>query len=151
LYVRAKKISGRQYLYLVEGKRLGHRVRQVSVYYIGPLWKLYAGVPKDLRRKIEKKLGQKLDWKTITDSIVKTPISFEELQALRRSQYSKSLASRKSKKYLRLPKSTKRVPRSADELFSQREKGELDAIARLAAIGFKERFEQIDERTYRMG
>ena len=37
MYVRAKIIGGRRYLYLVEGVREGGRTRQRVVSYLGPI------------------------------------------------------------------------------------------------------------------
>jgi hypothetical protein len=145
MYVRSKTISERKYLYLVEGSRFGKRVQQTSVCYLGPLWKLYTGVPVPVRRKVESKIGRKADWESITESITKIPISFEELERMKSSLYSQSLEFRKKKR----PRG-KNYPFRMRDILGRREKGELRALAKLADIGFKERFEQIDEKTYRL-
>jgi len=146
LYVRIKTISGQRYLYLVEGKRVSGKVEQTTLCYLGPLWKLWAGVPPKTRRKVEARIGKRLDWKSITEIIIKTPILFDELQQLRKYQYSESLYFRKKKRKLPLLPGS----RNKREFLKQRAEGELDALARLAALRFAQTFEQIDEKTYRM-
>jgi hypothetical protein len=145
--VRAKQISGRKYLYLVEGKRVSGKVKQTTVSYLGPLWRLYTGVPDQTRRRVEEKIGRKLDWNRITRAIIKVPISLEELEKLRTSQYSSSLVFRKR---IRSKVSRASSSRERPNFYRQRAKGELKALAKLASIGFEERFEQTGNRTFKM-
>ena len=51
MYPRVKEISGRQYVYLVEGVRTGKNVRQNTVAYLGPLLSLTSGIPALVRKK----------------------------------------------------------------------------------------------------
>lgn len=149
MFVRSKNIAGRKYLYLVEGRRLDGRVKQFSLSYLGPLWKLYAGIPDQTKKRVEAKIGKKPDWKRVTAAIAKIPISLEELELLRKNQFSRSLYFRK-RRYARSRRSKNFSPKRKFDFLDQREKGELKALARLAARSFEERFEQIDELTYRM-
>lgn len=148
MYVRAKMISGRKYLYLVEGKRKGNRVVQINLCYLGPLWKMYTGVPNRVRRKVERIISRKVNWRSITEAISKIPISLEELDLMKSGLYSESLRFRKKPLFPRKVRS--RNPLKVSDLLGQRESGELKALAELSALSFNERFEQIDERTYRM-
>ena len=121
-------------------------MEQTTLCYLGPVWKLWAGVPGKTRRRVEARIGKRLDWKTITEMIIKIPILFDELQQLRKYQYSESLYFRKKKRKLPLVP----ISRKKRDFLKQRAEGELDALARLAANRFAEMFEQIDEKTYRM-
>ena len=46
MFVRAKRVGRRRYLYLVEGKREGGSIKQKTLCYLGPLSRLVAGVPE---------------------------------------------------------------------------------------------------------
>src|SRR5437899_49788 len=49
MFVRVKKIRSKRYVYLVEGRRIGDRVRQKTLCYLGPISKLIYGLPSDER------------------------------------------------------------------------------------------------------
>jgi len=145
LYVRVKQISGRRYLYLVEGRRSAGKVEQKTLSYLGPLAKLAPGISKKTRKKVESDIGTKLDWNAITRAVTKIPLTLQELDELRGDGYSSSLKFRNRR--TNILKQPRTFPK---EIFRQRARGELKALAKLAAIGFDEMFEQIGERKYRM-
>jgi len=49
VFVRAKRVGRRRYLYLVEGKREGGSIKQKTLCYLGPLSRLVAGVPEEVK------------------------------------------------------------------------------------------------------
>src|SRR2546425_10555926 len=134
MFVRVKKIGLRRYAYLVEGVREGKRVRQKTLFYLGPVSKLASGVPEDTRRRVGKRF--QVDWDRTNEEIRRVPLTFEELSQARRMQYAVSIGTRQSG-----VRSQGGLPRA---------KGELSVLARLAATRFREMFEEIGEREYRM-
>lgn len=148
MFVRVKKISGRRYLYLVEGIRSKKKVRQRTLAYLGELSELACGVSKSKRMKIESKLGRKADWAKIRDQIRQIPLSFQELNGMRRRQFAISVKSRDKSGLIRRRNDKLRVTPS--EIFSQRTEGELRILTKLATISFRKRFQKIGERAYQM-
>ncbi len=134
LFVRVKRVGLRRYVYLVEGVRKGERVRQKTLCYLGPVTKLVSGVPYDTMRKVEKKI--QLDWNKINDGIGRIPLTFEELSEARRAQYAISIRARRGGF-----RTQGNLPRTEREL---------SALSKLAAKRFREMFEEIGEREYRM-
>ena len=134
MFVRVKKVGSRRYAYLVIGRRKGERLRQKTVFYLGPISKLVYGVPVDTRRKVRRPF--RVDWDKIEDSIARIPLSFEELSEARHTEYFMPSWARPKGFPARDPK-----PRAP---------GELSALIELAAKKFDEMFEEIGEREYRM-
>ncbi len=134
MFVRVKKVGPRRYVYLVEGVRKGERVSQKSLCYLGSLSKLVAGVPDDTRKKVEEKF--QVDWDRINERIGRIPLTFEELSEARRAQYAISIRTRSQG-----VRTQGRLPRI---------EGELSVLSKLAATRFREMFEEIGERKYRM-
>ncbi len=134
MFVRVKKIGLRRYAYLVEGVREGKRVRQRTLFYLGPVSKLASGIPEDTRRRVGKRF--QVDWDKTNEEIRRIPLTFEELSEARRLQYAVSVKMRRSGF-----RSQGGLPRA---------KGELSVLARLAAIRFREMFEEIGKNEYRM-
>ena len=132
--MRVKKIRSKRYVYLVEGRRIGDRVRQKTLCYLGPISKLIYGVPSDTKQKVDKMF--QVDWDKINDKIARIPLTFEELFEARRQQYSISIGARRQGS-----RTQSRRPRV---------KGEQSALATLAARRFNEMFEEIGDREYRM-
>ena len=134
MFARVKKIGPRRYVYLVEGVRKGERVSQKSLCYLGPVSKLVSGVPDDTRKKVEEKF--QVDWNRINERIGRIPLTFEELSEARRAQYAISIRTRGQGM-----RTQGRQPRI---------EGELSVLSKLAATRFREMFEEIGERKYRM-
>ena len=134
MFVRAKKVGLRRYAYLVEGAREGRRVIQRTLCYLGPVSKLVSGVPDDTRRKVGERF--QVDWNKINREIGRIPLTFEELSEARRAQYAVSIRTRQA------------GFRSHGDL--PRAEGELSALSRLAATKFREMFEAVGDREYRM-
>jgi len=134
MFVRAKKVGLRRYAYLVEGAREGRRVIQRTLCYLGPVSKLVSGVPDDTRRKVGERF--QVDWNKINREIGRIPLTFEELSEARRAQYAVSIRTRQA------------GFRSQGDLL--RAEGELSALSRLAATKFREMFEAVGDREYRM-
>ena len=134
MFVRAKKVGLRRYAYLVEGAREGRRVIQRTLCYLGPVSKLVSGVPDDTRRKVGERF--QVDWNKIDREIGRIPLTFEELSEARRAQYAVSIRTRQA------------GFRSQGDL--PRAEGELSALSRLAATKFREMFEAVGDREYRM-
>ena len=135
MFVRAKKIKGRRYLYLVEGKRDGDAVRQKTLCYLGPLSKLAAGVPDAVRKGVGARI--QVDWKKTEGEIGMIPLTYDELAEARRNQFAASVRTRGER---RRPNQSN-LPRA---------EGELSALAKLAARRFKETFEEEGPLVYRM-
>jgi len=129
MYVRVKKVGSRRYAYLAKGVREKGRVRQKTLCYLGPVAKLGFGIPDDVRRKVERRF--QVDWEKIENGIRQIPLTLEEISRLRRENFIPTARTRSG-------------PRRS------RVKGELSALSELAAIGFRERFEKIGDREYRM-
>ncbi len=134
--MRVKKVGGRRYAYIVEGAREeGGRVRQKTLVYLGPLWKLsYSGVPDDIREKAEGRF--QVDWKRVNEEIRQIPLTFEEVSELRRAQYNLSFKTKR-----RAPRTRGNLPRAV---------GEISALSRLAEARFREMFEEVGDLVYRM-
>jgi len=135
VFVRAKTVRGRRYLYLVEGKRDGESVRQKTLCYVGPLSKLAAGVPEGVRTSTDARL--RVDWKEVNDRIGRIPLTFEELSEARRALFAISIRTR-----------AQRVHPTQGDL--PRTEGELSALSKLAEHRFKEIFEETGTLAYRM-
>jgi hypothetical protein len=134
MFVRVKKVGSRRYAYLVDGVRERGRVRQRTLCYLGPISKLVFGIPDNTRKKVEKRF--QVDWFRMNDQLRRIPLTFEELSRARRDQYAVSIRTRRA------------GFRSQGDL--PRDKGELSVLSRLVAIRFREMFEEIGEREYRM-
>ncbi len=134
MFLRVKKVGSRRYAYLVEGIREGKRVRQRTLCYLGPVSKLLYGVPNNIRKRIEERF--QVNWNRVDDEIRRIPVTFEEVSEARRKQHAVSIRRRQM------------GFRSQGDL--PRAKGELSALSRLAAIKFREMFEETGERQYRM-
>ena len=136
MYVRVKKIGSKRYIYLAEGKSRDGRVRQKTLAYLGPIVKVAAGVPDEIEKKVDRKVGT-VDWKKINMDIRKIPLDFGELQDMKRNQLPTVIRIRQGGR----KDGRGRMPRAA---------GELTALAIMAKRGFNEMFERVGERTYRM-
>jgi hypothetical protein len=134
MFVRVKKVGSRRYAYLADGVREGKHARQRTLCYLGPISKLFSGIPEDTRKKVEKRFH--VDWDKIIAEICRIPVTFEELSMARRAQYAVSIKARQMGF-----RSQGNRPRP---------EGELSALFELAAIRFKKMFEEIGEREYRM-
>jgi hypothetical protein len=129
MYVRVKRVGSRRYAYLAKGVRERGRVRQKTLCYLGPVAKLGFGIPADVRRRVERRF--QVDWGKIENGIRQIPLTLEEVSQLRRENFIPTARTRNG-------------PRRS------RVKGELSALSKLAAVGFRERFEKIGDREYRM-
>jgi len=129
MYVRVKRVGSRRYAYLVKGVRENERVRQKTLCYLGPVAKLGFGISDDIRRKVEQRF--QVNWEKVEKGIRQIPLTLEEVSQLRRETFTPAARTRNG-------------PRRS------RVKGELSALSKLAAIGFRERFEKIGDREYRM-
>ena len=135
MFVRAKRVGPRRYLYLVEGKRDNGKVKQRTLCYLGPLSKLASGVPEAIRRRVDARLH--VDWKKVNDEIGRIPLTFEELSEARRAQFALSARTR-----------TQRGRPTQGDL--PRTEGELSTLSKLAALRFEELFEATGALTFRM-
>src|SRR5438552_18801805 len=135
MFTKVKEVAGRRYVYLVEGAREGRRVRQKTLCYLGPLWRLASGVPKETKKRVDGRLP--VDWREIEDRIRRIPLTCEELEAARRDRFARSGREGRGK----TPSSRGDRPR-AD--------GELLALSSISAARFRELFEETGERAYRM-
>ena len=134
MFVRVKKIGPRRYVYLVEGVREAGRVSQKSLCYLGPVARLASGIQDDIRKKVERQF--QVDWKRVSESIRRIPLTFDELSEARRAQYATSIMTRS--RSLRTQGNRPRI------------EGELSALSKLASTRFNEMFEEVGERKYRM-
>jgi hypothetical protein len=134
MFVRVKKIGSRRYAYLVDGVREGSRVRQRTLCYLGPISRLASGIPDVTRKKVGKQF--QVDWDRVNDQLRRIPVTLEELSRARRDKYAVSIRTRRQGF-----RSQGGLPRA---------EGELSVLSRIAAIRFREMFEQIGEREYRM-
>jgi len=135
MYVRVKKIGLKRYAYLAEGLSKNGRVRQKTLAYLGPIVKVAVGVPDEVRRKVDRKIG--VDWNKINMDIRKIPLEFGELQEMRRNQLPTVFGIRQ------------RFP-SARRGGMPRAEGELAALTTIAKKSFNEMFELVGDRIYRM-
>lgn len=134
MFVRVKKVGMRRYVYLVEGVREGRRVRQRTLCYLGPISKLASGIPDGVREKVEE--GVHVDWDRVNEEVRRIPLTFEELSETRRRQYAVSIRTRQ-----RGFRSQGGLPRA---------EGELSVLTKLSMKRFREMFEELGEREYRM-
>ena len=134
MFVRVKKIAGRRYLYLVEGKRAGSKVRQRVVCYLGPISKIAFGIPEGI--PISGSGGRRLDMKSINQAIQRIPIKFEELSEARLARLP-SIARERKEGFLSSG-TRDRIP------------GEGEVLAQLAAVRFSRLFAKVDRMKYRM-
>jgi hypothetical protein len=134
MFVRVKKVGSRRYVYLVEGRRKGNRVRQKTLSYLGPVPKLVYGVSSDTKRRVDKIL--QVDWERVNERIARITLTFEELAEAKRVQYPVSIRASQ--------------PGSRTQGRRPRVKGEQSALTVLAARRFNEMFEEIGDREYRM-
>ncbi len=137
MFVRAKRVGSKRYMYLAEGVREGRRVRQRILCYLGPLSRLVAGVPDDVRRRVEQRV-QPVDWEKVNREIRRIPLTFEELSDARRAQYAALVRARRS------------GFRGRTQGDLPRARGELFVLSRLARIRFREMFETVGPSEYRM-
>ncbi len=135
MYVRVKKIGLKRYAYLAEGLSKNGRVRQKTLAYLGPIVKVAVGVPDEVRKKVDRKIG--VDWNKINMDIRKIPLEFGELQEMRRNQLPTVFGIRQ------------RFP-SARRGGMPRAEGELAALTTIAKKSFNEMFELVGDRIYRM-
>ena len=133
MFLRLKEISGRRYVYLVEGTRNGTRVKQRVVRYLGPVSRIALGVPPELATD---RGGKRIDWKVVRDAAARIPLTFEELSDAKRQRFALVLSTRRQGF---LTRGTR-----------PRVQGEEDALSRLAASSFKEKFVEIGKNRYRM-
>ena len=129
MYVRVKRVGSRRYAYVVKGVREKARVRQKTLCYLGPVAKLGFGISNNIRRKVEQRF--QVNWEKVEKGIRQIPLTLEEISQLRRENFIPTARTRNG-------------PRRS------RAKGELSALSKLAALGFRERFERIGDREYRM-
>ncbi len=137
MFVRVKKIGGNRYAYLSEGVSKEGRVRQKTLCYLGPVAKIASGIPDETREKVERKIGS-VDWNKINAAIRAIPVTFEELQDMKRSQLPIALSFRKPD-FQNISRGNK--PRA---------KGELSALTTIARRNFNEMFESMGDRKYPM-
>jgi hypothetical protein len=135
VYLRTKQVRGRRYLYLVEGKREGGNVRQRTLCYLGPLWRLVFGVPEPVRASVDSRLL--VDWREVNDRIARIHLTFEELSEARRARFATSVRTR----------GQRHRPTQGDQ---PRSEGELAALSKLAELRFRELFEEAGPRDFRM-
>lgn len=135
MFVRVKKIGSKRYVYLVEGTREGDRVRQRTLCYLGPLSKLASGLPDTARERAEKR-WLRVDWDRVNAEIRRIPLTYEEASDARRALYATAIRTRRS------------GHRTQGDL--PRVRGELSVLSRLAKTRFREMFERVGDREYRM-
>jgi hypothetical protein len=135
VFVRAKRVGGRRYLYLVEGRRDGEEVRQKTLCYLGPVSKLTSGVPDAVRRSVGAQL--RIDWSEVNDQIGRIPLTFEELSEARRVQFAASATAR----------GQRGRPTQGD---LPRAEGELSALSKLSQYRFRDMFQETGPLAYRM-
>jgi len=135
VYPRVKEIGGRRYVYLVEGVREGGRVRQRTLCYLGPMSRLASGVPEQTKRRIDARF--QVEWGRVDERIAKIPLTFEELSEARRDRYVLSVKNG-------------RQGSSRTQGDRRRAEGELVALSRIASARFRDAFEEVGERSYRM-
>jgi hypothetical protein len=137
MFVRVKKIGGNRYAYLSEGVSNGGRVRQKTLCYLGPVTKVVSGIPDETREKVERLIGT-VDWNKINTAIRAIPVTFEELQEMKRSQLPVAMRIRQNG-FQNISRGN--MPRA---------EGELSALTMIARKNFNEMFEAVGERKYRM-
>jgi hypothetical protein len=137
MFVRVKKIAGNRYVYLSEGVSKEGRVRQKTLCYLGPVAKVTSGIPDETREKVERQIGS-VDWYKINAAIRNIPVTFEELQDMKRSKLPTALSFRKPG-FQNISRGN--MPRA---------EGELLALTRIARRNFDEMFESVGDKKYRM-
>ena len=135
MFVRAKRVGGRRYLYLVEGKRDGGKVKQRTLCYLGPISGSVSGVPDAMRMRVNPRLG--VNWEKVNDEIGRIPLTIEELSEARRAQFALSVRRR-----------AQRGRATQGDL--PRVEGELSALSKLAVLRFEELFEEAGSLRYRV-
>jgi hypothetical protein len=135
MFARVKVVGRRRYVYLAEGVREGRKVRQKTLCYLGPLARLAWGVPEKAKTKANERFL--VDWGEIEDRISKIPLTFEELEVARRDRYARWLREGRRSG----PSTLGGRPRT---------EGELYALSSISATRFRELFEEVGERAYRM-
>lgn len=134
MFVRIKKIGGRRYAYLAEGVRVGGRVRQRTLCYLGPLVEVAFGVSEERRRKPE--LTARPDWSLVNAKLRAIPLTFDELGRARARRY---LDAVKGRRQGFLSGGTR-----------ERVEGEPDALAAMSRAKFGSMFRKVGERRYSM-
>ena len=135
MYVRARRVGARRYGYLVEGVREGKRVRQKTLLYLGPIWKLTAGpIPETIKSKAGKRF--KVDWNRVSRDLARIPLTFEELALARQRRF--AIAAEQRQPGLRTRGG---LPRA---------RGELSALARIGEARFNQMFERVGDNRYRL-
>jgi hypothetical protein len=140
MFVRLKRISGRRYAYLVEGKRRGNKVKQVIIGYLGPFYALIPGVPEYVRSKLTRK---QIDWNDVNSQLKQIPVTLDELAEMKRGRLRVFFSARGTD----IPVQT--TPKTPSVLLAQRSAGELSALSKLSARAFQRMFGKTDEG-YRM-
>src|SRR6266487_3571530 len=133
MFVRVKKIGGNRYVYLSEGVSKGGRVRQKTLCYLGPIAKVVSGIPDETREKVERLVGT-VDWNRINTAIRAIPVTFEELQEMKRSRLPIAIGIRQN--------GSRNVSRGN----VPRAEGELAALEMMARRSFNEIFETVGEK-----
>ena len=125
----------RRYAYLVEGVREGKRVRQKTLLYLGPIWKLASGpIPDMIKSKAEKRF--KVDWERVSRELARIPLTFDELALARKRRFAMTIMTRRPGL-----RSRGGLPRA---------KGELSALSRIGAARFDQMFERVGDTRYRL-
>ncbi len=137
MYVRVKKIGSKRYAYLAEGISIRGHVRQKTLAYLGPISRVVSGIPSETREKVNRRIPD-VDWSKIASAIRAIPLTLEELEDVKQSQFSRAFRMRLND---RRSLGRRSIPRAEGELF---------ALALLARKGFNETFQIIGERRYRM-
>ena len=137
LFAKVKRIGSKRYIYLAEGTREGLRVRLRTLCYLGPLSKLASGVPDGIMRRAEKR-RLRVDWNKVNADIRRIPLTVEEVSDARRMLYATAMRARQ------------RGFRGRSQGDLPRARGELSALSRLARSRFREMFETVGDREYRM-
>ncbi len=137
MYVRVKKIGAKRYAYLAEGSSVRGRVRQKTLAYLGPISRVVSGISSETREKIDRRIPG-VDWSKIASAIRAIPLTLEEIEDVKRNQFSRAFRVQLND---RRSLSRRSVPRA---------EGELAALILLARKAFNETFQIIGERRYRM-
>ncbi len=130
----------------MEGRRENGRVVQRSLSYLGVLPIVASGISVQRKRRVQSSIGRKINWPAIANRIREIPLTFDELDEMRKYGFSFSLSPR-SRCLKRRVRAGRRFP---ENVFRERAPGELRALAKLAAAGFRKTFEEIGPRRYRM-
>ena len=123
---------------MAEGISENGRVRQKTICYLGPIAKLAAGIPDEIREKVAGRIPGSVDWNKLNMAIRDIPLTFEELSDMKRGQLTTVLGIRQNSLQDRGRGSMPRV------------EGELSALTMIAKKSFDEMFETVGNRKYRM-